>query len=475
MTTQRSATPSPHDRLAAAIAAGSAPAGMHPSGLRAALDAWTAWRAAQGRDPDALTQEAAEAFLDHLLALLAKPRSAYAIFAAFQVAASLAWDAPAAAPLAAVLRAARMTTKAPPAGRWGLAATAVAALPAPWRVSFEAVLAASRTRTRGAPVIWSAARIASVARALSLYHVAAGPAAGATPTAGAFTVWAEALKAAGAAPMTIAAYLERALAGFETVLTPGVVYDGPAAIANRWDARAERAPRRRNPTARTIPASRVYDCGFGMMAEAEAAPVRRITEATLYRDGLLLAMAAALPKRARALSALADEATLYLEADGFIRFAIPAEALKRVERRKAGPGFHARIMNRRLYRALTVWRRDFRPMFDDGAWLFASRTNRDHSLTEGSLGEIFRRVTLARLDCSISVHDIRGCVATEIIETNPSTGPAQAAAVLRHRDRRVTHAFYDHAEGLVACTGWDAVLSGSASGDRPDLDLLSDT
>jgi len=114
-------------------------------------------------------------------------------------------------------------------------------------------------------------------------------------------------------------------------------------------------------------------------------------------------------------------------------------------------------------------------MFDDGAWLFASRINRDHSLTEGSLGEVFRRVTLAKLGCRISVHDIRGCVATEIIETNPSTGPAQAAAVLRHRDRRVTHAFYDHAEGLVACTGWDAVLSGGASGDRPDLDLLSDT
>jgi len=475
MATATTAAPSRHDRLAAAISAERAPAGMLPSGLRAALGAWAAWCAAQGRDPDALTPEAAEEFLDHLLAVVANPRSAYAIFAAFQVAASLAWGAPAAAPLAAVLRVSRMTTKAPPAGRWGRAATAVAALRAEWRGSFQALLAASRTRARGAPVIWSAARIASVARALSLYHVAAGSAASATPTAGAFTAWAEALKASGAAPMSIAAYLERALAGFETVLTPGVVYDGPAAVANRWDAHAMREPRRGSPTTRTMPASRVYDTGIAMMTEAEAAPVRRISEATLYRDGLLLALAAALPERARALSALAFEATLYLEADGFIRFAIPAEALKRVERRKAGPGFHARIMNLRLHRALTVWRRDFRPMFDDGAWLFASRINRDHSLTEGSLGEVFRRVTLAKLGCRISVHDIRGCVATEIIETNPSTGPAQAAAVLRHRDRRVTHAFYDHAEGLVACTGWDAVLSGGASGDRPDLDLLSDT
>jgi len=475
MATARTAAPSRHDRLAVAINAGRAPAGMHPSGLRAALGAWAAWCSAQGRDPDALTPEAAEEFLDHLLAVVANPRSAYAIFAAFQVAASLAWGAPAAAPLAAILRAARMTAKAAPKNRWGRAATAVASLSAPWRAPFEALHVASQTRAKGAAVVWSADRIASVARALSMYHAAGGPAFGAAPTARAFIIWAEALTASGAAPMSVAAYLQRALAGFETVLTPGVAYDGPAAVANRWAARAEREPRRRSPTARTMPASTVYDLGLAMMAEAEAAPVRRISEATLYRDGLLLALAAALPERARALSALAFDTTLYLEADGFIRFAIPAKALKRVERRKAGPGFHARLMNLRLHRALTVWRRDFRPMFDDGAWLFASRINRDHSLTEGSLGEVFRRVTLAKLGCRISVHDIRGCVATEIIETNPSTGPAQAAAVLRHRDRRVTHAFYDHAEGLVACTGWDAVLSGGASGDRPDLDLLSDT
>lgn len=466
MAPSKTAVPSLHDRLAAAVTAGQAPTGMRPGALRAALDAWAAWCAVDGLNPESLTPSAAAAFLDHRLDIAASRRSGFADFAAFQVTASLVWGAAAAAPLAAVLRTARMTVKAAPKGRWERAATAVAALPVGWRAPFETLLVASRTRACGAAVIWSANRIKSVAEALKLYHRAAGPT---TPTAGAFTAWAEAL-CASTAPMTVSAYLERTLAGFETVLTPGVLHDGPAAVANRWAARAEREPRRRSPTARTVPASKLYELGFSMMAEAEAAPVRRISEATLYRDGLLLSLAAALPERARALSVLAFGTTLHLEADGFMQVAIPGEALKRVERRKQAAGFHARIRNRSLHRALTVWRAAFRPMFDGGAWLFPSRTSRENPLTEGSLGESFRRVTLARLGHSITVHDIRGCVATEIIETDPHAGPARASAVLRHHDRRVTQAFYDHAEGLVACSEWDGALR-RAGGDRPDLDL----
>lgn len=474
MVTSGTAAPSLHDRLAAAVRAGQAPTGTRPDALRAALDAWAAWCAAEGRSPEALTPSAAAGFLDHRLDTTACRRSAFADFAAFQVTAALVWGAVAAAPLAATLRQARVTRKAPRVDGWGRAARAVALLPTIWRTPFEVLLVDSRTRARGAAVIWSAARIEAVATALRMYHEAAGPTAGMKPTAGAFTAWAEDMTAAGTAAMSVSAYLDRALAGFETVLTPGVRHDGPAAVANRWTARAQSEPRRRNPTARTVPASKVHGLGLAMMTEAATAPVRRISEATLYRDGLLLALAATLPERARALAALAFDTTLYFETDGFIRLAIPAEALKRIERRKRGPGFHARIRSPRLHRALTVWRAQFRPMFDAGNWLFPSRTSREHPLTEGSLGEIFRRVTLARLDQQISIHDIRGCVATEIIETDPQAGPARATAVLRHHDRRVTHAFYDHADGLVACSEWDGALR-RAGGDRPDLDMISDT
>jgi hypothetical protein len=462
---------SPHDRLAAGVAAGRAPTTMDPGAPRRALTRWIAWCAARGRDPGDLS--AAADFLADRLEAERNPRTAHIRFAHFQIAAALVWGPLQAAPLAQTLRAARMTRKPAPADRWARAAVAVAGLPDEWRAPFEALLAASRTKPRGAPLIWSAARIASVASALRKYRAARGGVAHA-PTAGVFAAWAAAMTAKGVAPMSVAAYLGRVIAGFEKVLTPGVVHDGPAAIADRWSVRARRAPRRRSATRRTLPASAVYDAGCAMIAEAEAAPVRRIGEAMLCRDGLLLAQAAALPERARALAALAFGSTLFLEEDGFIRYAIPGEALKRAEGRKGAAGFHARFRNPRLHRALTLWRTEFRPMFDDGAWLFASTQDHDHPLTATGLANAFRRATAARLGRKISIHDIRGCAASEIIETDPVKGPARASAVLRHRDPAVTREFYDRAEGLVACAGWEDVVARRAGADRPDLDLGPD-
>jgi len=466
--------PSRHDHLAAAIVAGRAPAGMRPGALRAALTAWDAWSEARGHDPDALTPQAAADFLAARLTEVDNPRTAFAGFADFQVAAALTWEVAQAAPLASILREARMTEKSAPADRWSRAAVAVAGLPDDWRGPFETLLTVSQTKPRSAPLVWSAARIASVASALRMWRAFRGTSS-LTPTAGGFSDWARAMEAAGAAPMSIAAYLGRVLAGFEKVLTPDIVYDGPAVIADRHRVSAMRAPRVRSAARRTMPASTVYALGIAMTAEAEAAPVRRIRTASLFRDGLLLAQAAALPERARALSALVFDVTLHLEADDFIHYAIPGEALKRSERRKAAAAFHARLRNPRLHRALTVWRDAFRPMFDDQPWLFPSGQNRDHPLTEESLGEIVRRVTAARLGQRISIHDIRGCVATELIETDPARGAAQASAVLRHRDPAVTREHYDHAEGLVACAGWDAAVKRRVCGDRPDLDLGADT
>jgi hypothetical protein len=199
-----------------------------------------------------------------------------------------------------------------------------------------------------------------------------------------------------------------------------------------------------------------------MMATADVAPLRRISEATLFRDGLLLALAATLPERARALSALAFDTTLFLEPNGVIRLAIPGEHLKLAERRKRRCGFHARIRRPSLHRALARWRAVYRPMFDDGAWLWPSRLDQDHGLTEKTIGQIAARVTRARLGRAFSIHLVRDCVATEIIETDPLTGAARATAVLRHRDQRITNDFYFHADGIACATRWQAALDTGA-------------
>lgn len=184
------------------------------------------------------------------------------------------------------------------------------------------------------------------------------------------------------------------------------------------------------------------------MLEADEAPLRRISEAALYRDRLMLAVAATLPERARALAALEFGVTVFLEPDGVIRIAISGEALKLREGPKARQSFHARLHRPSLHRALSRWRAAWRPMFDDGSWLWPSRLDREHGLTQDSTSVIAGRVTRARLDRRASLHLVRDCVATEIVETDPVGGAVRAAGVLRHRDQATTSDFYCHAKRL---------------------------
>jgi hypothetical protein len=257
-------------------------------------------------------------------------------------------------------------------------------------------------------------------------------------------------------------HLARVIDGFEKVLTTGIVYDAAAAVADRWAVRSATEAPRKGKAGRIVPASEIDRLGFAMMAEADAAPLRRISEATLFRDGLLLALAATLPERARALSALAFDTTLFLEPDGVIRLAIPGEHLKLRERRKLRRGYHARIRRPSLHRALTRWRAIYRPMFDDGVWLWPSRLDQDHGLTEKTIGTIAARATKAGLKRAVSIHLVRDCVATEIIEIDPLTGAARATAVLRHRHQGITNDFYVHADGIACATRWQAALDTGA-------------
>ena len=426
---------------------------------------------AEGRDPLWLSVEAGASYLD---ALRADPRmagGAYARFGTFQIAAGHGWGPETSAHLARTLRASRVTKKAPPADRWTRAAAAVAQLPPAWRPRFEAVLQVSRDapQSRGT-LIWSADRITAVAAALRWFQAFAATAAAVpTPTARLLQAWAESVVAGGAAAITAATYLSRVVDGFERVLTPGLVYDAAAAVADRWAARADDEPGRKQKTARIVPASELDALGFDLMAEADAAPLRRISEATLYRNGLMLTVTATLPERARAIAALEFDATLFIEPGGVIRFAIPGESLKIHERLKARRGFHARIHRPSLHRALSRWRAVYRPMFDGGAWLWPSRLDQEHGLTPKAISTVIGAVTKERLGRQVSLHLVRDCVATEIIETDPVNGAVRAKGVLRHKDGAVTDDFYVHAEGLVVTTGWQEVIEKRIGGNRQRL------
>jgi hypothetical protein len=422
------------------------------------LDGWHDWCRSEGRDPLWLGPEAGEAWLALLLDTETE-RSAYARFAVFQIAAGLAWGPEASAHLALTLRVSRVGKKAAPADRWARAEAAVARLPASRQPPFRTLLEFSRDRpgTRGA-LVWSAARIESVASALARFHdFAASAGQPPLPTAALCQGWAESL-APGAAAISIASYLARVVDAFEKVLTPGIVYDAAAAVVDRWAVQSQDEPPRKGKAGRILPASDLDRLGFEMMAAADAAPLRRISEATLFRDGLLLALAATLPQRARALAALEFDSTVFLEADGVIRFAIPGEHLKQQERRKARRAFHACIRRPSLHRALARSRAVYRPMFDGGRWLWPSRLDQERGLTEKGLGTIIGDLTKERLGRRVSIHLVRDCVATEIVETDPIGGAVRAAGTLGHRDPRITGEFYVHAEGMVCATRWQEAM-----------------
>ena len=322
-------------------------------------------------------------------------------------------------------------------------------------------------------LIWSADRIAAVAAALRRFHAFATAGAAPTPTpaptARLLQAWADSVVAGGAAAITAATYLARVVDGFERVLTPGLVYDAAAAVADRWAARADEEPGRKKKTARIVPASELDALGFDLMADADAAPLRRISEATQFRDGLMLAVAATLPERARALAALEFEATLFLEPAGVIRLAIPGEFLKVREGLKARRGFHARIHRPSLHSALARWRAVYRPMFDGGPWLWPSRLDQEHGLTQNAISTVVGAVTKERLGRRVSLHLVRDCVATEIIEIDPVGGAVRAKGVLRHKDVAVTNDFYVHAEGIVVTTGWQGIVEKRVGGNRQRL------
>ena len=108
-------------------------------------------------------------------------------------------------------------------------------------------------------------------------------------------------------------------------------------------------------------------------------------------------------------------------------------------------------------------------MFDAGDWLWPSRLNQRHGVTESHLGTIIGDLTEARLDRRVSIHFVRDCVATEIIETDPISGAVRAGAALGHHDPRITSDFYVHAEGIVVSTGWQNVVAARVGSDRESL------
>ena len=438
-------------------------------------------RAAAPADP-VPGEEALAAHLAARLALVGRPALMEMQHLARVAAAR--WGAEATAHFGRVLRRGRAQAKPARRTKRDEAIGAIGALPAPWRPALLARLGAgeaagARASRRVDVGIWSSDHTLSVARALRRWAThAEARGLPLVPTGAMLDAYGQWLLGGGdggpdderkaPSPRSVADYLAR----IETGLAAAAPEAGSAArafVVRDWRERADREGAPTKTGAQLVGASAIYALGFDLMRQAQQASPRGMTAARLYRNGLLLALGAALPERARALAALAFSATLWLPGEGRIHVHLPPAVLKMPARVRATAAPHdAVVRNPALAEALEEYRTMFRPLFDDGACLFPSVKAPGRALGERQIGRLAGDLTERAFGVRIPVHRLRDNVATEAAETLAGGGLA-AAALLRHRDAATTARHYDHSDGLKAAQTFGAEIDRRRS--RP-ADLL---
>ncbi len=408
-----------------------------------------------------------EALTQHLAARVGEvgPK-AFAEFAHLQRVAAETLGTEQTAHFARVLREARVSVKAPDRCAWETAARRIASLPVDWQEPFSEQIAISKKgRAVLGKTIWSVDYTKSVLAALerwATYCDAEGLPL--HPTASAFHSYACRLvqPVSDRLPTstgTAANYLQRILAGLVVATRGQFRSDACSFVAADWRERARAQGASTKTGSQLVGASMLYRSGFRMMAKANARPMRGIRAATLFRNGLILAVGSALPERARALTWLEFDRTLTLIDRTHIHVDLPGEALKYPEARKAGEGYDVVFENVGLADALHTYRSIYRPLFDDGLHLFPSVHGKPGAITSKQLGRLTGNLTEQEFGVRIPIHRFRDNVATEASE-NLIGGAYAAKTLLRHVDEAITLRHYDHAEGMKSAGEFQDFIEG---------------
>lgn len=391
------------------------------------------------------------------------------------------WGAGRTAHFARAWRAAAIEAKAVPEDRWAAARRAVEALPGEWRDALMEVVersaaaeAAPYRQARG--TLWSVDHAASVASALDRWvaHRRKMGAADFLTTGITLDAWGwwlvDPARRDGSAVSTGSAahYISRAMSGI-AVVAPEAATPACAFVVRDWRDRGRAEGARTKTGEQLVGAATIHALGLDLVAEAEAAPRRGLRSASRYRDGLLLVLATLMPQRARALSCLRFDSSLLLEEDA-IRIEIPARFLKLYEAEKSRTEPYRRVLRgRRLFEIVDRYRREFRPIVDDGDAVFPSVLTRGQPLSSRRLGVICGDLTEARLGVRVSIHRIRDNVATDAAEQLVGGGLA-AASLLDHADPLTTARHYDHGGGQEAMRSFGEMLDRRRS-PMPSIDL----
>ncbi|MEH6507902.1 MAG: hypothetical protein V7786_16660 [Sulfitobacter litoralis] len=251
------------------------------------------------------------------------------------------------------------------------------------------------------------------------------------------------------------------------ILSPGFCSKACQTVLRDLKGRATTAGPCRKTPSQVVPASLVYQTGIDMLDEARKGPSHDMQSATLYRNGLLLTVAAALPLRRRALASLDLATSFCLDDQQGIQIDIAGQFLKLRQDRKSYERFQAYVSSRALWGAVQEWVERFRPMFDDGTAMFPSVRVRGEALVSDVVGQVFGDTTEKRLGVRVPIHRIRDCVATEAIE-EMDHGAGWARYLLGHKTAQTTTGFYDHSTGVAVSREFGRLVAARRS-DPEDL------
>lgn len=350
---------------------------------------------------------------------------------------------------------------------WDAVRGAVAHLPAAWRVPFDDFV--TRCETDPPDDVLSPFTLKGMAEALSGWARFRRGDISRPLTGAELTEYAEHLADAGVWVSAVRSAVTKIYMSYTHILTPGFRSGACQAVLRDLKGRAETAgPCRKNP-AQIVPATLLYKTGQEMMAEAQAGSSHDMQAATLYRNGLLLTVAAALPLRRRALASLDLATSFRLEERPVIRIDIPGHYLKLRHAEKDYRRYRAQLTSQVVWDAVDVWRKRFRPMFDDGTALWPSMRVRGEALVADVLGQVFGETTAERIGVWVPIHRIRDCAATECIE-ELEHGAGWAQHLLNHRSAQTATRFYDHSTGVAVSREFGQLVAARRS-DPVDLIL----
>ena len=349
---------------------------------------------------------------------------------------------------------------------WDAVRTAMLHIPSEWRVPFEEFVARCETDTDASDDILSPFTLKSMAEALASWarfreSDTRSPLTGGELHRFATQMGDKGVWASGRLSAAMKVYM-----CYTNILAPGFQSEACQTVLRDLKGRAKTAGPCRKTSSQIVPASLIYQTGQEMMEEALAGPSHNIHSAIIYRNGLLLTTAAAVPLRRRALAGLDFATSFQLDEYPYINIDIPGNFLKLRQGKKSFERYQARFASPVLWQATQVWAQRFRPIFDDGTALFPSGRVRGEALVSEVLGQVFGDTTEERLGVRVPIHRIRDCVATEAIE-EMEHGTGLASSLLQHKSPDTVQ-IYNHSQGVKVTREFGQFITSRRS-DPVDL------